>query len=66
MLDMVGNMDEWTARQGQPYPWRSALRGGWWMPARNRCRAATTAHNELYDGPQTGFRCCTVPSQVVD
>jgi formylglycine-generating enzyme required for sulfatase activity len=66
VLDMVGNMDEWTTRTQKEFPWRSALRGGWWMPARNRCRAATTGHNELYAGPQTGFRCCTVPTQVVD
>jgi sulfatase modifying factor 1 len=61
--DMVGNVDEWTVHDdgdGHPvtYPHRSALRGGWWMAARNRCRAATTAHDEIYEGAQTGFRCC--------
>jgi formylglycine-generating enzyme len=61
VFDMVGNVDEWTVREGGAYPFRSSLRGGWWMPARNRCRAATTAHNELYSGPQTGFRCCALP-----
>jgi hypothetical protein len=61
VFDMVGNVDEWTVREGASSPWRSALRGGWWMPARNRCRAATTAHGELYSGPQTGFRCCGLP-----
>lgn len=61
--DMVGNVDEWTVHDdgfGRPVtqPHRSALRGGWWMAARNRCRAATTAHDEIYEGAQTGFRCC--------
>ncbi len=61
-MDMVGNVDEWTVREDKGAPHRSALRGGWWMPGRNRCRAATTAHDEVYKGPQTGFRCCAWPS----
>jgi hypothetical protein len=61
VMDMVGNVDEWTVREDKGAPHRSALRGGWWMPGRNRCRAATTAHDEIYRGPQTGFRCCAWP-----
>jgi len=60
-MDMVGNVDEWTVREDKGAPHKSALRGGWWMPGRNRCRAATTAHDEVYKGPQTGFRCCSWP-----
>lgn len=56
--DMVGNVDEWVEREGMAAPNRSALRGGWWLPGRNRCRAATTAHGEDYAGKQVGFRCC--------
>ncbi len=55
---MVGNVDEWVEREGMSAPNRSALRGGWWLPGRNRCRAATTAHAEDYSGKQVGFRCC--------
>jgi len=44
--DMVGNVDEWTEREGMAAPNRSSLRGGWWLPGRNRCRAATTQHDE--------------------
>jgi sulfatase modifying factor 1 len=58
VFDMVGNVDEWTSRAGNEPPWRSILRGGWWLTGRNRCRAATESHNEIYAGPQTGFRCC--------
>ncbi len=58
VLNMVGNVDEWTTRPGNERPWRSILRGGWWLTGRNRCRAATESHNEIYAGPQTGFRCC--------
>jgi len=56
--DMVGNVDEWVEREGMTPPNRSALRGGWWLPGRNRCRAATLAHGEDYSGKQVGFRCC--------
>jgi len=55
---MVGNVDEWTVRDVSYGEWRSALKGGWWLPARNRCRPATTAHGEWYRDFQTGFRCC--------
>lgn len=56
--NMVGNVDEWTERERMAPPSRSALRGGWWLPGRNRCRAATLAHGEEYSGKQVGFRCC--------
>lgn len=56
--NMVGNVDEWTVRDGFVRPWRASLRGGWWLAGRNNCRAATTGHDEYYLGPQTGFRCC--------
>lgn len=56
--DMVGNVDEWVERENMAPPNRSALRGGWWLPGRNRCRAATTAHPETYSAKQVGFRCC--------
>jgi formylglycine-generating enzyme required for sulfatase activity len=56
--DMVGNVDEWVEREGMQAPNRSALRGGWWLPGRNRCRAATLHHGEEYSAKQVGFRCC--------
>jgi len=58
VFNMVGNVDEWTTRVNKEPPWRSILRGGWWLTGRNRCRAATESHNEIYAGRQTGFRCC--------
>jgi formylglycine-generating enzyme len=59
--NMVGNVDEWTVRDGFVRPWRASLRGGWWLAGRNNCRAATTGHDEYYFGGQTGFRCCSNP-----
>jgi formylglycine-generating enzyme len=55
---MSGNVDEWVWRDRTGGTWRSALKGGWWMAARERCRPATTFHDEHYKELQTGFRCC--------
>jgi formylglycine-generating enzyme required for sulfatase activity len=59
VLNLVGNLDEPVLREGAIYPSiQTALKGGWWMPARNRCRAATTAHDADYRDVQIGARCC--------
>lgn len=55
---LTGNADEWTEDPKAPPGARSVLRGGWWLPGRNRCRARTTGHGEIYQGKQVGFRCC--------
>jgi formylglycine-generating enzyme len=59
--NMAGNMDEPVAREGfeNNHPFRNALKGGWWMPARNRCRPATTAHDDYFKDIQIGVRCCS-------
>ena len=48
-VDLVGNLDEPVVRDHamNDSRFRAALKGGWWMPARNRCRPATTAHDLL-------------------
>lgn len=60
VFDMAGNLDEPVLRESQrnAYPFRNALKGGWWMAARNRCRPATTAHDDHYKDIQIGVRCC--------
>lgn len=58
-MDLNGNVNEWVNRPGQAAPWRSGLKGGWWGPARSRCRPTVTAHNEIYAGYEVGFRCCS-------
>jgi formylglycine-generating enzyme len=55
---MVGNVDEWVSRDVTPGPHAGALKGGWWLAGRNRCRPATTQHDDDYADIQTGFRCC--------
>jgi len=60
VYDLAGNLDEPVLRESQrhAYPFRNALKGGWWMAARNRCRPATTAHDDHYKDIQIGVRCC--------
>lgn len=60
VYDMVGNLDEPVLREEARYatPFRNGLKGGWWMAGRNRCRPATTAHDDYYNDIQVGARCC--------
>ncbi len=60
VYNMVGNLDEPVLRPNakHAYPFRNALKGGWWMAGRNRCRPATTAHDDHYRDIQIGVRCC--------
>src|SRR6266851_2106874 len=64
--DMTGNVDEWVVNEkhfgpppsdGTERPFISGLKGGYWGPVRNRCRATTTFHNEWFRFYQIGFRC---------
>ncbi len=54
---LSGNLEEWTTIDGS-IPARPAMKGAYWQPSRNHCRAAQTAHDEFYNGDETGFRCC--------
>ncbi|MGZ3456195.1 MAG: formylglycine-generating enzyme family protein [Polyangiales bacterium] len=57
--DMSGNVEEWATLDHPTDPHdRSTMKGAWWLPGRNGCRAATTGHGEAYAGPQVGVRCC--------
>lgn len=67
LMNMVGNVDEWVFLEGRWTPWRAGLKGGWWLAGRNRCRPATTGHDEYFTEIQTGFRCCQdVPAEKLD
>ena len=56
--DMSGNVEEWTTLDKGVVPQRSSMKGAWWLPGKNTCRAATTGHGEVYRGKQVGVRCC--------
>jgi formylglycine-generating enzyme len=60
--DMSGNVEEWATLDNGKAPDRSAMKGAWWLPGKNTCRAATLGHGEIYEGPQVGVRCCRDPS----
>jgi sulfatase modifying factor 1 len=57
--DMSGNIEEWASIDGATSRGnRSTMKGAWWLPGRNHCRARTLGHGEVYAGPQIGMRCC--------
>jgi formylglycine-generating enzyme required for sulfatase activity len=55
---MSGNIEEWATLDHGHLPDRSTMKGAWWLPGTNTCRAATVGHGETYKGPQVGVRCC--------
>lgn len=59
VLDMSGNVEEWVANDRKDQRFPSILKGAWWQPGQNHCRAAMLDHGPLYAGLQVGFRCCT-------
>jgi len=58
--NLSGNLEEFVAMDGST-PVRPAMKGAYWQPSRNFCRAAQTAHDRYYNGTETGFRCCADP-----
>lgn len=58
--DLSGNLEEFVTIDGSGPP-RPAMKGAWWQPSRNTCRANQTAHDRFYKGRETGFRCCAEP-----
>ncbi len=56
--DMSGNIEEWATLDHGIAPQRSSMKGAWWLPGKNTCRARTLGHGEVYKGSQVGIRCC--------
>ena len=56
--NLAGNLEEFVTIDGTR-PARPAMKGSYWQPGRNHCRAAQTAHDSGYSGIETGFRCCS-------
>lgn len=55
--NLAGNLEEFVTIDGTT-PEAPAMKGAYWQPSRNFCRAAQTAHDRFYHGAETGFRCC--------
>lgn len=59
VVNMSGNVEEWaTIDHPGPDGNRAAMKGAWWLPGKNNCRARTVEHGEKYAGKQVGVRCC--------
>ena len=55
---IANSREEWTTLDRGKAPDRSSMKGAWWLPGKNTCRAATLGHGEVYFGKQVGVRCC--------
>jgi hypothetical protein len=57
--DMAGNLEEWVQADGRgKLGWKEVLKGSWWIPSRHACRQFQVGHNAVYNGAETGTRCC--------
>jgi sulfatase modifying factor 1 len=63
--DLAGNLEEFVAMDVSGPP-RPAMKGAYWQPGHNNCRAAQTAHDAFYNGTETGFRCCAEPRDTLE
>lgn len=57
VMDLTGNVDEWTTN-ARKHGRAMIMKGGHWGPARQRCRPATRGHGPFYLRYDQGFRCC--------
>ena len=58
VLDMVGNLHEWTSDPD------GTFQGGYYLDTKlngEGCAYKTTAHDVAYHDYSTGFRCCAEP-----
>ena len=58
--NLAGNLEEFVTMD-RSKPARPVMKGAYWQPSRNFCRAAQTGHDRYYNGTETGFRCCSGP-----
>ncbi len=57
--DLAGNLEEWASGvPTSPHTHMTLLKGSWWLPGRSTCRATNAGHDKVYEGTETGFRCC--------
>jgi formylglycine-generating enzyme len=56
--DLAGNLEEWVTAAPGSHTHDTVLKGSWWLPGRSTCRAANAGHDAVYEGTETGFRCC--------
>jgi formylglycine-generating enzyme required for sulfatase activity len=59
--DLTGNVEEWVQTSRPEWPWRSALKGGYWSKPWAGCRGTNESHGPLFRFYEVGFRCCQDP-----
>ncbi|MBI4951805.1 MAG: SUMF1/EgtB/PvdO family nonheme iron enzyme [Myxococcales bacterium] len=59
--DLVGNVEEWVATSRPEWPYRSALKGGYWSKSHTGCRGTNERHDVRFRFYEIGFRCCAEP-----
>jgi hypothetical protein len=58
VVDLVGNVEEWVTSSRPEWPFRSALKGGYWAKPMSGCRGTNDSHGPMFRYYETGFRCC--------
>ena len=60
--NLSGNLEEFVLKEGSQPP-RPVMKGAYWQPSQNSCRARQTVHGAHYSGTETGFRCCSAAAE---
>jgi formylglycine-generating enzyme required for sulfatase activity len=58
VMDLIGNVEEWVSTSRPEWPWRSALKGGYWSKPWTGCRGTNERHGPQFRFYEIGFRCC--------
>lgn len=61
VFDLIGNVEEWVITSRREWPFRSALKGGYWSKPWAACRGTNERHGPTFRYYQIGFRCCRPP-----
>lgn len=62
VFDLIGNLEEWVQSSRPEWPYRSALKGGYWSKPWAGCRGTNEGHAPQFRFYEVGFRCCKDPS----
>jgi formylglycine-generating enzyme required for sulfatase activity len=57
-IDLVGNVEEWVQTSRPEWPFRSALKGGYWSKRWAGCRGTNDSHGPEFRFYEVGLRCC--------
>ena len=61
VFDLTGNVEEWVQTSRPEWPYRSALKGGYWSKPWAGCRGTNESHGPEFRFYEVGFRCCKDP-----